>query len=207
MGKHTHSIDNKILKRIYSRGRGWVFTPNHFEDLAGRSTVSTVLQRQKEAGTIRQLARGLYDYPKKDELLGVLHPTIDEIAKALVGRDEIRLQPSGAYAANLLGLSTQVPMRVVYLTEGRSRTVQVGNQKIIFKQTTPKIMATAGKISGLVIQALKHLGKENVDESDITQIDERLDDAARKQLLKDINSAPSWIRDIIRKLAKKEGQQ
>ncbi len=202
MKSHSDSIDKKILKRIQSHGKGWVFTPSHFDDLAGGSTITTTLKRHTDAGTIRNLARGLYDYPKMDPQLGQLLPNTDDIAKALVGRDEIRLQPSGAYAANRLGLTAQVPMKVVYLTDGRSRTVQVGNRQIILKQTTPKNMKSAGKISGLVIQALKYLGKDEVDDKVIRTLDERLDDTARKQLMKDIRSAPAWVADIFRRLAK-----
>ncbi len=201
MGKHADSIDSKILSRVQSHGRGWVFTPAHFDDLAGRATVSIVLKRHTDTGTFRNLARGLYDYPKTDPQLGPLQPTVDDIANALAGRDEIRLQPSGAYAANRLGLSTQVPMRVVYLTDGRSRTVQIGKRQILLRNTTPKNMAAAGKISGLIIQALKHIGKDQVDDAIIDQLDRRIDDPGRKQLLKDIRSAPAWIADIFRKLA------
>lgn len=205
MGRHTDSIDRKILKRIESHGRGWVFTPSHFDDLAGSSTITTTLKRHTDSGTIRNLARGLYDYPKTDPLLGPLLPSTDEIARALAGRDKIRLQPSGAYAANRLGLSPQVPMKVVYLSDGRSKTVQVGNRQIILKQTTPRNMAAAGKISGLIIQALKHLGKDGVDAEVINTLDSRLDDKGRKQLINDIRSAPAWIADIFRQLSKTKG--
>lgn len=177
-----------------------MFTPDHFRDLGSRDAVASALKRHKQSGMIRQLARGLYDYPRKDDQLGILLPATDAIAKALTGRDAIRLQPSGAYAANLLGLSTQVPMKVVYLTDGRSRTVQIGAQQIILKQTTPRNMATAGKISGLVMQALRHLGQSQVDGKVVELLDRRLDDAARKQLMKDIRYAPAWIAGIIRKL-------
>lgn len=140
-------------------------------------------------------------------MIGVLEPSVDSIATALAGRDEIRLQPTGAHAANLLGLSTQVPMQVVYLTEGSARTIQVGKQKITLKKTTPRIMATAGKTSGLVIQALKYLGRDRVDHQVVSTLENRLDDADRRQLMKDINSAPSWIRDIIRNIAAKGGSE
>jgi hypothetical protein len=113
---------------------------------------------------IRQLARGLYVYPRTDRELGLLAPSSDEIAEALAGRDALRLLASGAYAANLLGLSTQVPLGIVFLTDGSSRKVQVGKRQFILKQTSPRNMATAGRISGMVIQALRHLGKEHVDE-------------------------------------------
>lgn len=95
-----------------------MFTPRHFLDLAGRPAVTSALMRQTSAGTIRQLGRGLYDYPKLHQALGPLTPTPEALATALAGRDRVRLQPSGAYAANLLGLSEQVPAKVVFLTDG-----------------------------------------------------------------------------------------
>ena len=204
MGKHAHSTDSKILRRIRSRKRGWVFTPDSFIDLGTRKAIDLALMRHRDSGLIRQLARGLYDYPKIDPELGPLQPSADDIASALAGRDAARLQPSGAYAANLLGLSTQVPMKVVYLTDGRPRTVQVGKRQIILKQTTPRNMATAGTISGLVIQALRHLGRENVDEQIIAQLDRRLNDNARRQLMNDIRCAPGWIAEIIHRLVGQE---
>lgn len=158
MNKISKNTDSQIVSRIYGHGRGWVFTPNHFKDLGSRDAVGSALKRHKQSGLIRQLARGLYDYPKTDPELGPLQPSTDDIAKALAGRDAARLQPTGAYAANLLGLSTQVPMKVTYLTDSLSRTVQIGKRQIILKRTTPRNMATAGKVSGLVIQVLRHLG-------------------------------------------------
>jgi hypothetical protein len=163
MGKHTQSIDNKVINRIYGHGRGWVFTTVHFSDLGSRDAVASALKRYLHSGIIRQLARGLYDYPRADPELGILTPSPYAVAKALVGRDAVRLQPSGAYAANLLGLSTQIPMKIVYLSDGRSRTVKIGKKEIHLKKTTPLNMATAGKTSRLVIHALRHLGQKHVD--------------------------------------------
>lgn len=189
-----------MLSRIQSHGRGWVFTPSSFEDMCRRSAISTNLQRLREAGIIRQLARGLYDYPEIHEKLGVLAPSVDAIAEALAGREGIRLQPTGAYAANMLGLSTQVPTKVMFLTDGPSRRVKVGNQEITLKQTSPKNMATAGRISGLVIQALRYLGRQQVDERTLNTLADRLDGEALNQLKSDIRYAPGWIADLIRTL-------
>ena len=200
MGKHKQSIDKKIISRIYGHGRGWVFTPAYFSDLGSRDAIASALKRHRQSGRIRQLARGLYDYPRTDSLLGMLTPSPDDVAKALAGRDAVRLQPSGAYAANLLGLSSQVPMKIVYLTDGRSRTVQIGKKQILLKQTTPRNMATAGRISGLVVQALRHLGRRYVDHEVMARLDRRLNVDDRKQLLKDVRYAPAWIADIMRRL-------
>lgn len=197
----SKTIDNQVVSRIYGHGRGWVFTPNHFKDLGSRNAIASALKRYKQSGLIRHLARGLYDYPKTDPELGPLEPSADDIANALAGRDAARLQPTGAYAVNLLGLSTQVPMKVTYLTDSLSRTVQVGKRQITLKRTTPRNMATAGKVSGLVIQALRHLGQERADKQVIAQLDRVLDEQAKSQLKKDIRYAPAWIADIIRDLA------
>lgn len=204
MKKRKNTVDIQIINRIYGHGKGLVFTPDHFKDLGSRNAIASALKRYKQKGLIRQLARGLYDYPKKDPQLGMLEPSTDAIAKALAGRDATRMQPTGAYAANLLGLSTQVPMKIAFLTDGRSRTVQVGNRQIILKRTTPRNMATAGKISGLVIQALRYLGQINIKEDTIEKLGRRLDESDRSQLMKDIRYAPAWIADIFRQMNNRE---
>jgi hypothetical protein len=131
----------------------------------------------------------------------VLSPTPDQIAQALAGKDDLRIQPSGAYAANLLGLSEQVPAKVVFLTDGTNRKIKVGNQEIILKQTTPKNMATTGRTSSLVIQALRYLGEQHVDEAVINTLTRRLSRDDRRQLIKDLRYAPAWIGAIFRRLA------
>ena len=128
------------------------------------------------------------------------------MANALKGRDATRLQPSGAYAANLLGLSNQIPMKIVFLTDGASKCVKLGKQEIILKRTTPRNMATAGRISGLVIQALRHLGQKHVDESVLHTLDRRLGNDDKKQLAKDLQYAPAWIADLLRKNVKQNGE-
>ncbi len=195
------SIDSRIVSRIYGRGKGCVVTPGDFMDLGSRQAVDLALHRLAKKGTLRRLARGLYDYPRTDSDLGLLSPTTDAIVKALKGRDKILLQPSGGYAANLLGLSAQVPMKIVFLTDGLSRRVQIGKQVIVLKHTTPRAMATAGLISGLVIQALRHLGQGHVDDAVVARLQKRLSSDDKKQLLKDVRYAPAWIVAILRRVA------
>jgi hypothetical protein len=204
MSHLMQSIEDKILSRIYGKKRGWVFTPVHFLDLGSDLSVRKALQNAADRGLIRRLATGLYDYPKQHAKLGELVPSPDQIALALAGKDRLRIQPSGAYAANLLGLSEQVPAKVIFLTDGANRKVKVGNQEIILKQTTPKNMATAGRVSGLVIQALRYMGKDHVDDKLIDTLAQRLSTDDRRQLMKDIRSAPAWIGNIFRRLAPKE---
>jgi len=195
------SIDSKIVNRIYGRGKGCVVTPGDFLDLGSRQAIDLALHRLVKKGTLRRLSRGLYDFPSIDRDLGPLSPTIDAVAKALKGRDNIRLQPSGGYAANLLGLSEQVPTKVIFLTDGPARRVQLGKQVIVLKHTTPRAMATAGRTSGLVIQALRFIGQRHVDDSIIARLQKQLSDADKKQLHQDIRHAPAWIAAIIRRVA------
>jgi hypothetical protein len=201
MGKHADSIDSQVLQRIRAWGEGHVFTPVDFLDLGSRNAVDLALSRQARKGTIRKLARGLYDLPSRHPQLGVLAPRVDDVAAALKGRDQVRLQPAGAHAANVLGLSTQVPVRVVFLTDGRSRRVQLGKQQIVLKHTTPRQMATAGRASGMVIQALRWIGKQHVNDRTVATLRRQLSEADKQQLAADIRYAPAWIADVIRSVA------
>ena len=200
MGRHIQSSDAKILARIYGSGRGFVFTPAHFRDLGSPDAIHNALSRHTRAGTIRQLARGLYDYPVQHPVLGTVAPSADAIARALVARDAVRLQPAGAYAANVLGLSDQVPARIVFLTDGAARKVRVGKQEIILKRTTPRIMATAQRKSGTLIQGLRHLGQDRIDDRVIATLRRQIKDADRVAIRKDLRFAPAWVAEILRKL-------
>jgi hypothetical protein len=201
MAKHKNSVDSQVLARISRKGKGWVFTPSDFLDLGSHRAVGLALMRHAKAGTIRRLARGLYDYPRQDRRVGSIAASTDEIANALKGRDNVRLQLSGGHAANQLGLSDQVPMRTVFLTDGPSRRVQLGRRQIVLKQTTPRQMATAGRVSGTMIQALRWLGRRNVDGRVVATLRRKLSAADKRQLVKDLRYAPAWVADVMRKVA------
>lgn len=196
----SQSMENRIFNRICSKNRGWVFTPSHFLDLGSRTAVAQALVRLVRADSIRRLAHGLYDYPEKHPTLGDLPPNYERIAQALAGRDSLKIQSSGAYAANLLGLTEQVPARIVFLTDGPNRTVQINKRQIVLKRTTPKNMATAGRVSGLVIQALRHLGQDYVGGNIIGMLKKRLSNADKRQLMNDLRYAPVWIGNIFRQI-------
>jgi len=150
------------------------------------------------------LARGIYDFPKEHPVLGPLEPSAEAIARALAGRDRTRLQPAGAYAANTLGLSEQVPTKIVFLTDGPARTVRVGPTTIQLRRTTPKNMETAGRLSGLLIQALRELGQAHVTPARIAHLKRTIPFSKRKELLRDIRLAPAWMHSIFRELAEEE---
>ena len=195
------SIDAAVARRVQRAALGMVFTPALFAKAGSRSAVDKALQRLVERGVLRRLARGLFDKPRVDPLLGSLWPSVDEVVKALSGKDRLRLQPTGAYAANLLGLTEQVPARVEFLTDGTGRTVQVGPMRIVLKRTTPRQMAAAGRSSGLVIQALRTLGPEHVGPERLARLRRSLPAAERSALLDDLALAPTWMRPMLRELA------
>jgi Family of unknown function (DUF6088) len=203
--KSTQSIDAKITYRIRGGGRGSVHVSGDFLDLGSREAVDLALHRLAKKGIIRRLARGVYDFPKRHPVLGLLSPSADAVAEALAGRDSARLQPAGAYAANTLGLSEQVPAKAVFLTDGASRTVKVGPMTIQLRRTTPRNMAAAGRLSGLLIQALRELGKEHVTPTRVEHLKRTLPADKRRELLKDLKLAPAWMHPIFRELAE-EGQ-
>jgi hypothetical protein len=175
-----------------------VFSPNDFIDLGSRDAVDQSLHRITESGTIRRIARGLYHYPEQHPLLGEVAPAIEAVAKALAASERVKLQPSGAYAANLLGLSEQVPAKVIFLTGGRAQKVKLGKLVIELRPTTPRRVSTAGRTSGLVIEALRYLGKEHITPERIAHLRKTLSTEDRKQLLADLPSAPSWLHPILR---------
>jgi hypothetical protein len=199
--KSPQSIDSRILAAIHGRGRGSVFVPADFLDLGSREAVDITLHRLARKRTIRRLARGVYDFPKQHPVLGALQPSADAVARALAGRDRTRLQPAGAYAANALGLSEQVPAKVVFLTDGPSRTVKIGPLTIQLRRTTARNMAAAGRLSGLLIQALRELGKEHVTPERLAHLKRTLPARKRQELITDIRLAPAWMHPIFRELA------
>lgn len=199
--KNTQSIEKQVLARIRGHGTGSVFVPGDFLDLGNRDGIDFALHRLVKQGVLRRLARGLYDYPKSHPQLGILSPSVDAIATALAGRDRIRIQPAGAYAANLLHLSEQVPAKAVFLTDGPSRRLKVGASEIVLKRTTPRAMAAAGRMSGLVIQGLKHLGRPHVTMERIAPLRKLLTANDRKRLQKDLPLAPAWMRPFLKAIA------
>jgi len=196
------SIDDNILVKIGKAGRGSLFFTDDFIQYGSAKAVSKALERLAAKEDIVRVARGIYARLEKDPILGTVNPGTEAIAEAIRRRDKAKIIPTGAMAMNALGLSTQVPMNVVYLTNGTSRKINLGKRKIVFKKTTPKNLAAIGKISSLVIQALKEIGKGNATENEIELILKHLEKEEPYRLEHDIKLAPEWIRIIMRKALK-----
>ena len=197
----AQSIENIILGSVRKRGRGTVFFPSEFSRAGEKSAVLKALERMTAEGIIIRVARGIYCYPKVDnELgLGVLSPTYEEIAQAIAKRDKARIVPAGVYAMNRLGLSTQVPMNVVYLTDGSPRKVLInGNRGILFKHVSPRNLAFQNRLALLINSALREIGQENVTDEDKNKIKSLVANEPKAIILQDIKLMPDWIASIIR---------
>ena len=191
---------NQILRRVRAHGRGSVFTPADFLDLGSRAAVDQALSRLTKDGRLRRLARGLYDYPQVHSQLGPLAPTPDAVAKAFARETGSSLQVTGAQAANALGLSTQVPARSVYLTDGPSRRVVLGKRVVDVRHASPKHLVAAGSMAGTVVQALRHLGPDSVS-AVVNAAAQHLTASDQRMLAKGANQAPAWMRPALNRIA------
>jgi len=189
------------MKRARASGRGSVFTPYDFLNVAGRASVDQALSRLVKGGKLRRLARGLYDFPKVHPKIGPLSPAADDVARAMARETGSRVQIAGAQAANALGLSTQVPARNTYLTDGPSRRVVLGKRVIDLRHASPKHLIAPGSAAGTVVQALRHMGPQRV--ADIVQIAaNRLSARDKKILGTAAVQAPAWMRLALVSIAK-----
>lgn len=193
------SVETSILNQIKVLPPGELILPSDFIEMGSSEAVRIALYRLEKRGIIKRVAQGIYVRPKESSLIGLVLPTAEEVAEAIVKRDRIRTLPTGSYALNALGLSTQVPINIVLLTDGSPREIKVGKRTIKFKKTTPKNLLTLGKISRLVIQALKELGNGKVSESEEKRILELLQEENQADLKHDIALAPIWIQTIMKK--------
>lgn len=193
------SVEKHIINKIKKAKRGSLFFIKDFLSFGSSKAISKALERLVENNEISRVTRGIYSRLIVDPILGEIKPSTESIAIAIAKRDKARIIPTGALALNALGLSTQVPMNVVYLTDGSARKIDLGKRKIVFKKTSPKNLATFGEISSLVIQALKEIGKNNVTADEIQIILKHLKNEDPFRLNNDIRLAPEWIRVIMRK--------
>ena len=193
---------DQIVARINRLGEGKAFSAKDFLDIASRGTIDMALSGLTRNGIIRRVRRGLYDMPKVNEALGgKLSPDIDEAARAIARRQRWKIVPEGAWAANLLGLSTQVPAKITYLTDGPNNEVPIGRRKIHFKHARPKAMSGLEGKYALVVQALRHLGQEGVGVREIETIKRSLTPAEKRKLVKDTRFGVDWIYETAKRIA------
>ena len=198
----TNSVEIQVHNKIKKAKPGTIFFVESFLFVGNAKAVNKALERLVDKSEIARVATGMYARLKKSKLLGEITPSVEEIATAIAKRDKARIVPTGSYALNALGLSTQVPLKAVYLTDGAARKITVGKRTIQFKKTTPKNLSANGSISKLVIQALKTIGKDKINPEEERKILELLRKEKPEHLEHDIVLAPEWIRKIMRKAQK-----
>jgi hypothetical protein len=197
------SIEYKIFEKIKKCGRGKEYFASDFATYGESKSVSKALANLVKKQTRVKLATGIYYYPKMDKKygLGILYPTMDEIANAIAKRDKARIVPTGLHALNRLGLSTQVPMNFVYLTDGTPRRIKTGKGKgILFKHTAPKNLAFQNKLAMLITFALKEITRERVTREHLDKIKSLLQQAPKEQIMNDAKLMPAWIKSLIMKM-------
>ena len=199
----TQTIENKALSRIYGTGRGWAFSPKDFADLGSRASIDLALHRLNNKATIRRVIRGIYDYPRYSELLRQeMGPDIHQVAKALARKFGWRIQASGAAAANLMGLSTQIPRRYIYQSDGPDRGYEVGTVDLPFKHTALKEIGFKLDESGLIVQAFKSLGEDQISPEVIEQTRKWLPENKRSRVLKDTERVTGWVYEAIKQVCR-----
>lgn len=196
------AVHAEIENRIEKRKKGRIFFLSDFKDIGSYAAIKKALSRLSKLGKIKRLANGIYSTPQSDPILGEIYPSIEKIVKAIAKKEHIKIKPTGAYALNRLGLSTQVPMRIVYMTDGQPRKIKIGKGYIKFKPTTRKKLAYKGELSSLIIEALEELGTENLDPSISERIKYLLPKEDQKKLMHDIKLAPVRISYYLYELLK-----
>ncbi len=196
------TMRDQIVARVERLGKGKAFSAKDFLDIASRGTTDMTLAALARQGAIRRVRRGLYDVPKINPALGgKLSPDIDEAARAIARRQRWRIVPDGAWAANLLGLSTQVPAKIVYLTDGPNKEILIGRRTIQLKHARPKVLAGFEGKSALVVQALRHLGKDRIGSDEFEKLRAILSPAETRKLVKDTRFGVDWIYEIAKRLS------
>ena len=191
------SIHSQLEDKILSLKKGAIVFVSDFAEFGTAENVKKVLLRLEKKQLLVRLAHGIYLYPKIDKELGILYPSTESIAVAIAKRDKIRIIPTSIYALQQLGISTQIPMNVIYLTDGAPRKIKVGKRTITFKKTAPKNLAIKNKILSNIVQGLKELGKENITDEVKQKINQALEKVPVEILKEEILNAPVWVRNEV----------
>ncbi|MHC1737350.1 MAG: DUF6088 family protein [Ignavibacteriaceae bacterium] len=191
------SLEIQILNKIKKARRGTPFFIDSFSGIGNPRSVNKALERLVNSAKLVRIAPGMYLLPKQDKIIGQVLPGIDEIAVAIAKRDRARIVPTGSYAMYKLGLSTQIPLNIVFYTDASPRKIKIGNQIITFKKGSSKRLSAIGDLSKLAIQALRTIGKDNVKEEEVKKIQELLKKEKAFNLKHDFRIAPVWMRNLI----------
>lgn len=191
----------RILEHVRHEGLEKAFTAKDLAAVAPRGTIDVALSRLTKEGAIRRIGRGLYDCPHHSEMLGeAIAPDIDQAAQAIARKHRWTITPDGASAANALGLSQQVPAKIIYLSDGPTRQISVGRRKISFRHASPKDLKMPHYSSRVIAQALRFLGKENVGPEVMNRLRRDIPAKDKEAFLDDTRYGTGWIHDVAKRL-------
>ena len=197
-----NSVRSKILHRIRGRGKGWVFSSHDFIGDFRRYEIDQTLSSLAEAGEIRRIMRGIYDYPRSSEILKKqVAPDLSQVAAALARKFNWNILPEGNTALNALGLSTQIPAKYVYFSSGPNRTYDIDGQPLEFRKKSSRETGMCHPESMLVVHALKTLGEKHATPDIIATLKRRYSATQWRKIKADSTTVTGWIYDIIRRMA------
>lgn len=201
------SYTEKISDKINDFDSHKVFFANDFLDIASYETVRKILNRMVKEGKIRRVIDGFYYNPRYSELIGEYEAvSIHELALAIARKYNWNIAPCSSTALNLIGLSTQVPTHYKYISSGRYKKYTIGDTVLEFKKVNPGEIANMSLKTATVIQAIKSLGKENINSEVIRKIREYLTEEEISGLMDEAKSVPSWIYEVIREISEDEDE-
>lgn len=197
MAEKGNSMSRQVMSRIAESTPGTLFFISDFADLNNDEMVGKLLSQSEKLGKLVRLTNGIYFKPEHTRF-GVVYPSVDKVVKAIADRDRVNILPTGSTAMNILGLSTQVPMNAVYITDGSSRVINIGKRKITLRRSVPKNFAYKGEIMPLLVQALKSLGKENISEQNMYRIRAIMKEHPETETIRhDLQLTPHWIKKLL----------
>jgi len=199
------SLYNKAFYFISGHGKGWAFSSGDLLSRFSRAQADNLLSELLKDGKIRRVSRGIYDYPKYSDFLEQnVSPDIDQVARAYARKFNWRIEILGDSALNMLGLSTQVVAKYIYLNDGANRSYDILGTTLEFKKSTLKDIGFKYKESSLMVQALKTLGKERITADVIKQIQKNIEPKMYEKILKDTQSSTTWIYETIKQICQVE---
>jgi hypothetical protein len=196
-----HPIENKILRTMWSSNNPLPITAKEFEAIGKPAAIRQALGRLAKAGKLRRIRRGLYERPRFHPIIGQSPSSSMAVAEAVMNARHAPWQVSGAYAANLLGLSEQVPGQLVIKTTASVPSVNLGKTQIKFQRVAPSSLIGAGSPAGTVIQAVRHLGSGGLEPAAKARLQRNLEAKTKRELIKLTPQLPRWMQPIIREIS------
>ena len=196
----NESVNHTIELKIRRAKPGSVFLPSDFKALGTSTAIRKALSRLVDSGQIERMGQGIYVVPKVDKVFGKVLPSIEELAEVLSRKEHVKIKPSGQYALNKVGLSTQVPMRLVFLTSGHSKRIQIGKSAIVFKSTTAKKLSMKGDITSLLFLALEEVDLQQLSAAQRDRLLQLLNKESPENVKHDLRLTQTKVSDFIVKI-------